>query len=194
MKTYNKTIDLFKKLNKLKVPLYHFAIIDSTNEEAKRRAYLENNFTGVIISETQTHGKGRNGRKWFSADTEGLYYTLAIQPKYFDFKELPNLVKNIGYQVIKVVKNITDLDLYLEWPNDLILNQRKVGGILIETILIPFQPLPKNLIIGIGLNINQKEFPDDLRYSATSLYLNSQIKYKKDPFIINLTTELLKIL
>lgn len=184
--------NLKTKLSNLKLDFIHFETIDSTNEEAKRRAYQEKNFEGVIVSDTQTHGKGRKGHKWYSATENGLYYTLALKPEKFDFQNLYFVTQSIAKIAINVIENISLEKIDLEWPNDLILANKKVGGILLETILTPFETLPKNLIIGIGLNLNQTNFPEDLRHVAISLFQKTGQKYNKEIFIDQLTSQLIK--
>ncbi|MFA5880135.1 MAG: biotin--[acetyl-CoA-carboxylase] ligase [Candidatus Margulisiibacteriota bacterium] len=178
-------------LAQLNLNLLHFDSIDSTNEEAKRRAYQEQNFESVIIADTQTNGKGRKNHKWYSESLDGLYYTICLKPTKFDFNNLYLVTKNIALLTIKVIYKITQEKIDLEWPNDLILNNKKLGGILVETILIPFEKLPKNVIVGIGLNINQANFPEELKHSAISLFQKSNKKYDKKDFVYQLSLELI---
>ena len=170
--------------------------IDSTNDEAKRLYrknkakpdYYENGI--VVVSEVQTKGKGQQNKSWFSETSDGLYYSFLIIPNQFDFKKTDQYKIDIGQQVIEVIKEQSGLEAVMEWPNDILLNNKKVAGILLETALQSGKSLPTYIVIGIGLNINHNEFPDELKPIATSLKLVSGREYEKNKFITALTERL----
>jgi BirA family biotin operon repressor/biotin-[acetyl-CoA-carboxylase] ligase len=174
--------------------LFH-KILDSTNEEAKRIVQdIYHNDSYVIVAETQTHGKGRIDHKWYSADNGGLYYTLLTKPQNINLTDFNNLSQLIGKKIIESLSLLTNAPIEMEWPNDLILNNKKIGGILIESCSSSSALAPKYLIVGVGLNLNQKSFPKELQSIATSIYQQTGQILNKQKLIYILTEKLLNIL
>lgn len=173
--------------------------LDSTNEEAKRliragRFSVEELGRGiVIIANEQSGGKGRNGRQWYSVATDGLYYTLLLKPHAFSFQEIAKHTLLVATHVCVALKNAYGVEAQVEWPNDIILADKKLGGILIETISYGNEASPAALIIGIGINFYHARFPDFLRFAATSLYLETGVQYDKQVFIPLVTEELVHV-
>lgn len=171
--------------------------IDSTNTDAKRRiehgAISELKQPVVIVSDVQTHGRGRGAHEWCS-QLGGLYYTLVCSPMHLHSQELSHLSREVGKVVCSVVSSLTDLSIELEWPNDLIFQNKKVGGILIESMSASSDSLPRFLIVGIGLNLNQESFPPPLDISAGSLRQFGLKTYNRQDFIEGITKELLRCL
>jgi BirA family biotin operon repressor/biotin-[acetyl-CoA-carboxylase] ligase len=154
-----------------------YQTVDSTNKKAKQ--FIKNNqirtFT-VITAEQQLDGKGTKCNTWYSDNPNGLYMSCIVPNVQHITQSSETLVTSIATKIKRVLTELTGLDIYVEWPNDLMINQKKCGGILME--------LTKHnqhyLIIGIGINVNQTHFPNDLKYIATSLYLQSNKHYDKD--------------
>ncbi len=139
----------------------------------------------AVVANRQTEGRGRHGHRWYSESDGGLYYSLLVEPKVFDFSALEKYHHEIGLRIARLLTEITAIRIDLEWPNDLILDHKKVGGVLLETTSgTPY------VIIGVGLNINQTEFPDELKHMAISMYQKSQKIYDKRPFAERLSQEL----
>ena len=134
-------------LDKLKLDIYKE--IDSTNEEAKR-IKITHDFH-VIISEKQTKGKGRLGKKWFSPNSGNIYMTICTEN---DLSISPiSLVTALICK--KAINKIAKQELImLKWPNDILLNNKKVGGILVETEIYEEKT---RTIIGIGINMSIKK-------------------------------------
>ena len=157
--------------------------IDSTNNFAKR--LIKNNkitTDTVIIAEKQSRGKGTKGRKWYSDDPGGLYFSYIAINQIQISKDPKNFVLNIGKEIAKALGDSSKENIYLEWPNDLMINKKKCGGILTEY----YKKDNEYIIIGIGININQSNFPANLKYSATSLKIENQKEYN----IINIVKTL----
>jgi BirA family biotin operon repressor/biotin-[acetyl-CoA-carboxylase] ligase len=121
----------------------------------------------VVVAERQTHGRGKQGRAWFS-DEGSLTFSMLYRPAA-PMSEGSEVCQDVGRVVADVVSAVTALTIRLEWPNDLIIDQEKVGGILIETASQGDKM--QDLIVGVGLNVNTIEFPSALRHVATSLRL-----------------------
>ena len=175
------------------VELKHFFQIDSTNEEAKRLAKNLNpkeDVFMVITADEQLNGRGQKNRAWYSAKDEGLYYSCLFTPNTLTEKDLEQYSLKIGRVVSNAINDLTGLSTTVEWPNDILLDDKKCGGVLIETHSLTHATQPDFVIIGIGLNLNQTTFPPLLKHVAISLRQKTQKVYNKDAFITVLTKEL----
>jgi BirA family biotin operon repressor/biotin-[acetyl-CoA-carboxylase] ligase len=146
--------------------VYHFFKIDSTNRVALELAQEEEPEGTVILAEEQTAGRGRAGRAWHSEKAAGIYVTLVLRPKLAPV-QAPLLTMMAGLSARTAVQAVSGLEVDLKWPNDLLVNGKKVGGILTEMMAEPNQV--RYVIVGIGLNVNQEKFPTELANVATSL-------------------------
>ena len=181
--------------------ILNFDSIDSTNLEAKRCAsstlYEQRLVSGdhfCFVARHQNQGKGTDAKTWVS-DEGGLFFTLLMQLPSFTFSDTESLVRGVGLCVVQSLKELTGLgdnDLYLEWPNDVILGYQKMGGILIETVSDASDLRPKAVIIGIGLNINQEQFPDTVRFLACSLRQKTGKTYDLEQLLSQLNKDLLQ--
>ena len=148
-----------------------FAEIDSTNEYLKREAD-ELSEGSVVRALHQTAGKGRLGRKW-EDDKDSLMFSLLLKENLDPSRVslLPLLTGVVLYETLEDYKISTKL----KWPNDVILNDKKCCGILLEGISEGSKL--KALVLGVGLNLNAEKFPTELQNKATSLYLETHKKY-----------------
>lgn len=138
-------------------------IVDSTQD------YLKENFKvgSLVISKVQTKGRGRKGNFWVS-EKGGLFFSFSLKPfNYIYF--LPIL---ITYSMGNALRKIVDLDFKIKIPNDLYLNNKKVCGVISEGYFN--DNTLQGEIIGVGLNVNQKDFPQDLIEKTTSLYIETK--------------------
>ena len=148
--------------------LVHFKEIDSTNNYLKNSYQLLSDFT-FASTDYQTHGKGRNDRVWESESGENLMFSFLIKNEKL-MKESAILSILTAVEVAKEIERYDINNVSIKWPNDVLINDKKVCGILLEG------QVPNYLVVGVGLNVNQKAFPDGLRRPATSLSL----ELKKD--------------
>lgn len=139
----------------------HFHEIDSTNNYLKNSYQLLDNFT-FVSADYQSAGKGRNDRKWESAKGCNLMFSFLIKDKKL-LKKAPILSILTAVEVSKLLERYGLNNVSIKWPNDVLVNDKKICGILLEG------QLPHYLVVGVGLNVNQKEFPSNLRREATSL-------------------------
>jgi len=146
--------------------LYHFFKTDSTNRVAMELAYAGEAEGAVVLAEEQTAGRGRAGRSWHSERGAGLYVTFLLRPKLAPV-QAPLLTMIAGLSAHAAIQAQTGLNAELKWPNDLLLNGKKIGGILTEMHAEPNQV--RFVIVGMGINVNQEKFPGELAPSATSL-------------------------
>lgn len=153
--------------------------VDSTNEEIKRRAN-ENAKSGlVVISHEQTAGKGRLGRKWTSSEG-GVYFSILLRPE-LPPSDISGITLAAGMGVCLAIRKFTGLDAMIKWPNDVIIGNKKVCGILTEmtaqTDMIDF------VVIGIGINALQESFPEEIAYKATSLKIEKKSELDLSKFM-----------
>ena len=142
---------------------------DSTNDDAKKLAsssFSENNGT-VIIAGSQRRGKGRLGRKW-EAEKKGLYFSVILRPEIMP-GEAPQITLLAGIAAARAIEKVCGIDAKIKWPNDIIVNGRKISGILTE--MSAEMERVKYIVVGIGINVNNEEFPDDIKNKAGSVYM-----------------------
>jgi BirA family biotin operon repressor/biotin-[acetyl-CoA-carboxylase] ligase len=146
--------------------VYHFFKTDSTNRVAMELGYADEPEGAVVLAEEQTAGRGRAGRSWHSERGAGLYVTLLLRPRLSPV-QAPLLTMLAGLSAHTAVLAQTGLAAELKWPNDLLLNGKKLGGILTEMHAEP--NAVRFVIVGIGINVSQEKFPGELAATATSL-------------------------
>lgn len=152
----------------------HFDSVDSTNEYIKQRALeLENGF--VVSADFQSKGRGRRGNSWSTSAGNGLAMSMLIKP--YDISTLSCLPLVGALAVQRAVYGLTGLEAAIKWPNDIVLGNKKLCGILCESVQSGDRELYA-AICGIGVNIGQteNEFIDAGIEHATSLYLQSEGK------------------
>lgn len=164
--------------------------LDSTNLEAKRKiqqqivAQTESSLHGmVIVAETQTGGKGRLGRHWESKAGTGLWFTVILKPNV-PIEQASFYSFAVAVSVAEAIREVYALPVTLKWPNDVLLSGKKLCGILLE--LIPHTQTVYELIIGIGVNVNQQltDFPAELQEKATSIVLELKREQKVDAHLL----------
>lgn len=149
-----------------------FEKLNSTNTYAKEHLDILPNYS-IITANQQTQGKGRLGKTWSSPPNVALYSTFVLKQPDFDFSLLPLLS---ALAVCKTINTITTLPCQIKWPNDVILNNKKLCGILCESVI---KGNERSVICGIGININQDNSDFDMNELpyATSLLLETGSRY-----------------
>ena len=145
--------------------IVYFNTIDSTNNYAKKIALQELEGT-IIVSEEQTNGKGRIGRKWHSKSKEGIWMSIILKPEMIPQKA-PFITLIAGASIVKALNNL-GIETTIKWPNDIIINNKKVAGILTE--LSAESDRINYIVLGIGINVKTTEFSQEISEIATSLY------------------------
>jgi len=125
----------------------------------------------VFLAEEQTAGRGRGGHTWHSARADGIYCSVLLRPQLPPTQVLP-LSLATALAVRSAVLEVTGLEADLKWPNDLLLGNRKFCGILTE--MHSEATRVRHVVVGVGINVNQKSFPEEIRELATSLYIESR--------------------
>ncbi len=148
---------------------FYFREIDSTNNRALELAAQGYPEGTVVVAETQTAGRGRRGRTWHSPARHGIYVSVILRPP-LPVRDVPRVSLLLGVAVAETLEAEYDLPARIKWPNDILINHRKIAGILSEVVTSP-QHEVDYIVTGIGLNINNplEEFPPDLRTDPTSV-------------------------
>lgn len=149
--------------------------MDSTNEEAKRAGDMGTAHGTVFWADSQTAGKGRRGRSWYSENQGNLYFTILLRPKLTPEKA-SMLTLVMAYAVAQAVRQETGLEALIKWPNDIVVHEKKVCGILSEMKLRG--TTVDYCVVGVGINVGQKQFAQDIQDKATSL--DAEISAKAD--------------
>lgn len=145
--------------------------VDSTNNEVKRLAHKGYPTGTTVLAEKQTSGKGRLGRVWSSPVGTGLWFSFLLRPET-DFSKISGITLAAGLGVCRAVRDFTGLDAKIKWPNDIIIGNKKICGILTETATEANKI--EYAVVGIGINVNDKIFPDEIKEKATSLMIENR--------------------
>jgi BirA family biotin operon repressor/biotin-[acetyl-CoA-carboxylase] ligase len=156
------------KVRLLQGPIHHFETLPSTNDLAKELAASQAPEGTLVVAEGQSRGRGRLGRQWSSPPGAGLYVSVLLRPP-LPPSDLPQITLTAAVAVVRALKRATGVAPGIKWPNDLILAGKKLGGILTEMETESDQI--RHLVLGLGLNVNNREFPAEIEDLATSLIL-----------------------
>ena len=172
-----------KKILKTKIigrNIIFFDEIDSTQIQAKK--FAENCVTNgtIVLTENQTGGLGTHGRKWYSEKNKNIAFTIILYPEC-ELQKLKNLTKDIAKCVVEALNRICKIKTDIKEPNDIMLNSKKIGGIL--TQIITNGENIKYLLIGIGINVNSEDFPEELEQIATSLKKETGMEFSRENII-----------
>ena len=167
--TYIKESEISKNLNTSYIgkELYIYNEVSSTNTIAKFLSLHDVENGTVVISEKQTHAKGRSGKSWESP-LGGVWLSIILKPNV-DQSKFPLITLATGVAVAKTLEKIGVENPEIKWPNDIMINGKKVCGILTEAVA-KFNTV-ENVIIGVGIdaNLNVSEFPEELQAGTTTL-------------------------
>lgn len=140
----------------------------STNVDVKKLAEEGASEGTIVVADCQNSGKGRRGRSWNSPPGTSISFSVLLQPKLAP-GQAPMITLLMAMAVAKAVQEVCALETQIKWPNDVVVNQRKICGILtemsVESDYIHY------VIVGTGINVNQDQVPEELQASATSLFL-----------------------
>ncbi len=151
--------------------------VESTNERGKALAIEGAEEGTLVIADRQSEGKGRLGRSWSSPGGTGIWMSLILKPEILP-QYASQLTLVAGLCVCEALKEVTGLSAMIKWPNDIIINNKKVCGILTE--MSAEMERINYIVVGIGINVNQRSFPEDLPF-ATSLAIEGNEEYiRKD--------------
>jgi BirA family transcriptional regulator, biotin operon repressor / biotin---[acetyl-CoA-carboxylase] ligase len=159
--------------------LHYFGTIASTMTEAARLAASGAPHGTIVLAEEQTAGIGRLGRSWHSDAELGIYCSILLRLRV-EAGTIPVINLLLGLATAEAIQKSTHLACDLRWPNDVLINEGKVAGILAQLV-------DHCVIAGIGINVNQTSFPPNLRTAATSLQIESASRMQsRDRILIDL--------
>lgn len=160
--------------------IVYFTETDSTNTRAKDLAARGAPEGTLVISERQTKGRGRKGRSWFSPSQGGIYTSLILRPSISP-SEAPKITLLSAVVVAETLRSLTGLSAIIKWPNDILINGKKIAGILTE--MSTEMDSIDHIVVGLGLNVNTPSFPDDIREKATSIFIETGKHFPRVRFI-----------
>lgn len=139
---------------------------DSTNNQAKAAGEKGEVHGTLFVADRQTAGKGRRGRGWESPSGNSVSMTILLRPEIPPVKA-PMLTLVMALAVADGIRDVLGVDAGIKWPNDIVLNKKKICGILTE--MSTEIDYINYVVIGVGINVNQETFPDEIKETATSL-------------------------
>ena len=141
----------------------------------------------LVITDDQQKGKGRRQNKWVSTKGKSLTFSILLRPE-MKLEKLGLLPLLTGVSIVKAIQSETSIQTGLKWPNDIMLNEKKMGGILIES-----KPSQNRLgvVVGVGLNINESitDFPESLSKQSSSLSMHTGEKYSRERILSAILNE-----
>lgn len=139
------------------LPIYISDSVDSTNAEALRRIEAGQRAPFLVLSEQQTAGRGRRGRKWVSPFAQNIYYSLVLRIDG-GLRQLEGLSLVVGLAVMQALREVGVANAGLKWPNDVLVERKKIAGILLELIGDPADVC--HVVLGVGINVNMQKAAD----------------------------------
>lgn len=159
----------------------YFDSIDSTNTKAKELAEEGYPQGTLVVADCQSAGKGRRGRSWESPSGAGIFMTLVLKPE-INPNNASMLTLVTALAVARAISDVTGQEAMIKWPNDIVMNGKKVCGILTE-MSAQFDYI-NHIVIGIGINVHNEFFPEELKDIASSLMLECDGKHFRRAEII----------
>lgn len=157
-----------------------FTETDSTNVRARKLGENGAAHGTLVVAEQQTAGRGRRGRGWESPAGSSIYMSLLLRPEFLPNKA-PMLTIVMAYSVATALREQTGLDFRIKWPNDIVLNGKKVVGILTE--MSTEIEYINHVVIGVGINVNTEAFPEEICVTATSIRRESGKTWRRAELI-----------
>ena len=157
-------------------PLYTYDVTDSTNNRIRQLVETGAPEGTLAVADVQTGGKGRRGRHWETPAGIAIAMSFALKPSFTPDKA--SMITLIAAMACShAVEELTGQRAMIKWPNDLVLNRRKITGILTEMILE--EDYIQQIIVGIGFNMHQEDFPEELAEKATSIFMETGVRYSR---------------
>lgn len=168
-------------------PLEYRERVTSTNDRVVDMALRGAPEGTVALAEEQTAGRGRRGKGWHSPPGVGIWTSFLLRPRIAGH-HLPALTLCAAYTLVVAIEETTGVTVNVKWPNDLLIENRKVAGILGEAKTMPREG--PCVVIGIGVNVNQEAavFPLELQNTATSLYVVTGKRISRNLFFCRLVS------
>lgn len=161
---------------------YHFENIDSTNKKAKELANKGCSHGTLVTADSQEAGIGRRGRSWTSEKGAGIYMSMVLRPE-IETDKASMLTLVAAMAVEKAIQSVCEYQsqLLIKWPNDIVLNKKKICGILTEMSLNGTEI--DYIIVGIGINVSNTLFPAEIAQTASSIFLETGLNIDREVLI-----------
>lgn len=170
--------------------IHYYQETDSTNIRAKQAGEQGEPHGTLAVADMQTAGRGRRGRGWVSPPGSSIYMSLMLKPEFAPDKA-PMLTLVMAYSVAGAIQHILDAEnvadgtiVQIKWPNDIVLNGKKIVGILTE--MSTEIDYINHVVIGVGINVNMDSFPEEIAETATSLRIETGKSIKRAPLIVEI--------
>lgn len=160
--------------------IHYFPETDSTNIRAKQLAENGASHGTLVVAEQQNAGRGRRGRGWVSPPGCSIYMSILLRPEFLPEKA-PMMTLVMAYSVTESLRAYTGLDIQIKWPNDVVLNGKKLVGILTE--MNTEIDYINHVVIGVGINVNMNSFSEEIAGTATSLRIETGKLVKRSTLI-----------
>lgn len=171
--------------------IYYCPVITSTNTLAKELAIQGAAEGTLIIAEEQTQGRGRMGREWSSPAGKNILISLILRPHLSPI-QISYITMIASLSVVRTIRTLTPLEAGIKWPNDIMIRERKVGGILTEFSAEQDQVIYVVVGIGVNLNFDPTIYPE-IAHTATSIYLELGQELPRLKFLVTLLQELERV-
>ncbi len=161
-------------------------ITGSTNADVRKLAEDGAGNGLLVFADAQTAGKGRRGREWDSPKGTNLYFSVLLKPQFEPYKaSMITLVA--AYSVARAIRENIGLDAKIKWPNDIVIGKKKVCGILTEMSME--RDYIHHIVVGVGVNVNEDIFPEEIEGMATSLKIEKGSLVQRAPLLSNILSE-----
>lgn len=160
--------------------IVYFESCSSTNDEAKIGDLHGDEEGTVYITDLQTKGRGRMGRDWHNQEKAGVALSILLKPVISPSQILPVSLL-AGLSVCKALEEVTGLPCQVKWPNDVIVNGKKIAGILIEMSTVG--EMVQYIVLGIGVNCNNSSFPQEITSKATSILIETGMPFPRKQLV-----------
>lgn len=175
----------FNKCGLKDYEIVYMESVDSTNVFAMNNAD-SGMLKSIVVANCQTAGKGRLGRSFESSRGKGIYATLVVRPQKKAY-EIASITLVVAVAVIRAFDKLLGMDTKIKWPNDIILNGKKLCGILTE--MKNDGEKVKYVAVGFGINVTNEEFPEEIKDKATSIYLETGNKLERKKILAAVVKE-----
>lgn len=182
--------ELLSKNNKHK-NIKYIETVDSTNTLAKKIIIENTEFPDVIIANTQTDGRGRLGRSFYSPENKGIYCSFILEP-FIKIENSILVTVAASVAVSKAIEKITGRCTQIKWINDIYLDNKKVSGILTEAVTNFETGMIDKIVLGVGINFKMEKdsFPEEISGIATSIYTDSTQGITRNQLVSQLILEI----
>lgn len=162
--------------------IFYFDCIDSTNNKAKELASKGAEEGTLVVAEQQTAGRGRKGRSWFSETKQGICLSLILRP-LIPPSQISQMTLMTAVAIAETLSDLSDIDIKIKWPNDILVNGKKLSGILTE-MTMEIDAIDY-VVVGLGLNVNNpvNTFNDEIAEIATSLFIETGLNFSRTRII-----------